>query len=98
MKHSLACTLRGAGLALALTSLGALAQAPLQGTQVPGYYRLTVGDYEVTALFDGYNDLSPKLLEGLSQARSAPCSPVARLKRRGCRPRSTLFWSIPVSN
>ncbi|BBP53121.1 MBL fold metallo-hydrolase [Pseudomonas sp. St386] len=69
MKHSLACTLRGAGLALALTSLGALAQAPLQGTQVPGYYRLTVGDYEVTALFDGYNDLSPKLLEGLSQSQ-----------------------------
>lgn len=67
MKHSLLCTLRGAGLALALTSVGALAQAPLQGTQAPGYYRLAVGDYEVTALFDGYNDLSPKLLEGLTQ-------------------------------
>lgn len=67
MKHALLYTLRGAGLALALTSLGALAQAPLQGTQAPGYYRLAVGDYEVTALFDGYNDLSPKLLEGLTQ-------------------------------
>ena len=69
MKHSLVCTLRAAALALALTSLGAQAQAPLQATQVPGYYRLAVGDYEVTALFDGYNDLSPKLLEGLSQGQ-----------------------------
>lgn len=34
--------------------------------QVPGYYRVAVGEYEVTALFDGYNDLSPTLLQGLS--------------------------------
>ncbi len=34
--------------------------------QVPGYFRQAVGDYEVTALFDGYNDLSPELLKGLS--------------------------------
>jgi hypothetical protein len=54
-------------LALALASAVAMAQAPLQGTQVPGYYRLAVGDYEVTALFDGYNDLSPKLLQGMTQ-------------------------------
>ncbi len=33
---------------------------------MPGYYRLAVGEYEVTALFDGYNDLSPALLHGLS--------------------------------
>ncbi|WP_277591359.1 MBL fold metallo-hydrolase [Pseudomonas chlororaphis] len=69
MTHSLLCTLRGAALALALTSLGAQAQAPVQGTQVPGYYRLAVGDYEVTALFDGYNDLSPKLLQGMTQGQ-----------------------------
>ncbi|WP_334597566.1 MBL fold metallo-hydrolase [Pseudomonas alvandae] len=67
MKRSLVRTLRGAGLALALASAVAMAQAPLQGTQVPGYYRLAVGDYEVTALFDGYNDLSPKLLQGMTQ-------------------------------
>jgi len=53
MKHSLVCTLRGFGLALVLTSAGAQAQAPIQANQVPGYYRLAVGDYEVTALFDG---------------------------------------------
>lgn len=43
------------------------ADAPAQmKQQVPGYYRLAVGEYEVTALFDGYNDLSPTLLQGLS--------------------------------
>jgi glyoxylase-like metal-dependent hydrolase (beta-lactamase superfamily II) len=68
MKQSRVCTLGGLGLALALMSGISLAQAPAQvNTQVPGYYRLAVGDYEVTALFDGYNDLSPKLLEGLTQ-------------------------------
>ncbi|VVM37086.1 hypothetical protein PS645_00077 [Pseudomonas fluorescens] len=60
--------MRAVGLAVALSSGVAAAQAPAQvGTQVPGYYRLAVGDYEVTALFDGYNDLSPKLLKGLTQ-------------------------------
>ncbi|WP_347911940.1 MBL fold metallo-hydrolase [Pseudomonas grandcourensis] len=69
MKHSLVCILRGFGLAFVLTSVGVQAQAPIQATQVPGYYRLAVGDYEVTALFDGYNDLSPKLLHGMSQSQ-----------------------------
>jgi glyoxylase-like metal-dependent hydrolase (beta-lactamase superfamily II) len=67
MKHSLVCAI---GLAVALASGISSAQAPAQvGTQVPGYFRLAVGDYEVTALFDGYNDLSPKLLKGLSQSQ-----------------------------
>jgi len=48
----------------------AMAQAPAQiHEQVPGYYRVAVGNYEVTALFDGYNDLSPGLLKGLSADR-----------------------------
>jgi glyoxylase-like metal-dependent hydrolase (beta-lactamase superfamily II) len=68
MKLSHVCMLGGLGLSLALMSGTSLAQAPAQvNTQVPGYYRLAVGDYEVTALFDGYNDLSPKLLDGLTQ-------------------------------
>lgn len=33
--------------------LGAQAKAPFAGTQAPGYYRLMVGDVEVTALSDG---------------------------------------------
>lgn len=57
--------------AIALSSLllisSAWADAPAQiAQQVPGYYRLAVGQYEVTSLFDGYNDLSPSLLKGLS--------------------------------
>lgn len=67
MIRSLLCAV---GLAVALASGIASAQAPAQvGSQAPGYYRLAVGDYEVTALFDGYNDLSPKLLKGLTQSQ-----------------------------
>lgn len=67
MQRSLMCAV---GLAVALASGMASAQASAQvGSQVPGYYRLAVGDYEVTALFDGYNDLSPTLLKGLTQSQ-----------------------------
>jgi glyoxylase-like metal-dependent hydrolase (beta-lactamase superfamily II) len=58
-----------AALTFALVTSSVMAQAPQQGTQVPGYFRLALGDYEVTALFDGYNDLSPKLLQGMSQSQ-----------------------------
>lgn len=57
------------GFALLVGVSGVMAQAPQVGTQAPGYFRLAVGDYEVTALFDGYNDLSPKLLQGLSESQ-----------------------------
>jgi glyoxylase-like metal-dependent hydrolase (beta-lactamase superfamily II) len=45
----------GAAMALALTLLFSSAQAgaPQQKTQTPGYYRLMLGDFEVTALCDG---------------------------------------------
>lgn len=66
MRSSLLSHARAIGLGLTLCSTFAAAQPPAQQkTQVPGYFRLAVGDYEVTALFDGYNDLSPKLLKGL---------------------------------
>jgi glyoxylase-like metal-dependent hydrolase (beta-lactamase superfamily II) len=58
-----------AALTFALVTSSAMAQAPQQGTQAPGYFRLALGEYEVTALFDGYNDLSPKLLQGMSQSQ-----------------------------
>jgi glyoxylase-like metal-dependent hydrolase (beta-lactamase superfamily II) len=55
-------------LGASLAPLAANATPPAQiKTQAPGYQRLAVGDYEVTALFDGYNDLGPTLLKGLSQ-------------------------------
>ncbi|GAA5166181.1 MBL fold metallo-hydrolase [Viridibacterium curvum] len=56
------------GLLTALFACGALAvnaaPTPVK-TQVPGYYRLAVGDFEVTALYDGYVDLDTKLLKGM---------------------------------
>ncbi len=45
----------GLGIALAVQ-----AAAPQQKTQVPGWYRTMVGDFEVTALYDGYVELDPR--------------------------------------
>lgn len=55
--------LLAAGLALATLSLHAA--PPAQKTQVPGYYRYASGDFEVTALYDGFVDLGTPLLKGL---------------------------------
>lgn len=48
-------------------SLTCFAGTPLVKTQVPGYYRLMVGDAEVTALYDGYIDLDAALLKNVSE-------------------------------
>src|SRR5208282_5422974 len=48
--------LRGIGALLAMTlllSATAQASAPQQKTQAPGYYRMMLGDSEITALSDG---------------------------------------------
>lgn len=45
----------------------AAAEAPQQKTQVPGYYRLMLGNFEVTALYDGAIDLDEKLLKNIQQ-------------------------------
>ncbi len=45
----------------------ALAEAPQQKTQVPGYYRLMLGQFEVTALYDGAIDLDANLLLNLDK-------------------------------
>lgn len=50
---------------LGLPSL-ARAQAPMAQTQVPGYYRMALGQFEVTALFDGAIELDAKLLKNAS--------------------------------
>lgn len=42
------------------------AEAPLQPTQVPGYYRAMVGAMQVTALHDGQIQLDAKLLKNAS--------------------------------
>jgi len=66
----LSATLLAAAMAIGLpaTATDARAQAPAQAptqlkTQVPGYYRMMVGQFEVTALYDGYIDLDPKILK-----------------------------------
>src|SRR6202166_4319413 len=45
----------------------ALAAAPQHHDQVPGFYRLTVGDLEVTALFDGTGVFDPHWLNGTKE-------------------------------
>src|SRR3977135_640001 len=42
----------------------ALAAAPQHHDQVPGFYRMKVGDLEVTALFDGTGVFDPHWLNG----------------------------------
>jgi len=69
---TLPCFLRRRRLAVSLSVVlalaGALAQAPAasappaqQKTQVPGYYRMMLGQFEVTALYDGHVDLDTKI-------------------------------------
>lgn len=54
-------------LSLLLATGFALAGAPQQKTQVPGYYRLMLGNFEVTALYDGAIDLDEKLLKNIAK-------------------------------
>ena len=56
-----------ASLLAALASFVAgptLAAAPQHHDQVPGFYRMKVGDLEVTALFDGHGVFDPHWLNG----------------------------------
>jgi glyoxylase-like metal-dependent hydrolase (beta-lactamase superfamily II) len=43
------------------------AEAPMQKTQSPGYYRMMLGQIEVTALFDGIVELDAALLQNISE-------------------------------
>ncbi|WP_340532876.1 MBL fold metallo-hydrolase [Escherichia coli] len=62
-------------LAIAMSLSGIVAGVPVftamaqpaaqQETQVPGYYRYQVGDAVVTAVYDGYINLSSTLLKGI---------------------------------
>lgn len=61
--------LAGSLLMLSFAST-AQAGAPQVKTQAPGFYRTMLGDFEVTALFDGTLDLEPKkLLTNTTQAQ-----------------------------
>jgi glyoxylase-like metal-dependent hydrolase (beta-lactamase superfamily II) len=67
MNNSVTRSLKQGGIAaLAVVSLlTQAAPAAKQQSQVPGYYRMNLGDFEVTALYDGYLDLDQALLRGI---------------------------------
>lgn len=77
----------GAALAGSAMGVGPLAAAqPQAGRQVPGIYRLGVGDIEVTAVLDGYVDLGIELFPNseaeevtrLQEAAFVPVGPSVR--------------------
>ena len=49
----------------------ALAAAPQHPDQAPGFYRLRIGDLEVTALWDGTSSFDPHWLQGQATAEGA---------------------------
>jgi len=60
------------GIAAAFVPVSTFAAAPMVHTQAPGYYRLMVGDVEVTALNDGTIDFPmDQLLIGISSEQIA---------------------------
>lgn len=65
-KHRILTLVAGLAAVL-LAGGGSLAGAPLQKTQAPGYYRMMLGDWEVTALSDGTFQMPvEKLLVGIT--------------------------------
>ncbi len=55
-------------LIVAVLAAPAIAQLPpVQTTQAPGFYHRAIGDFTVTAIYDGPSHLSPELLSGASQ-------------------------------
>lgn len=58
-----------AALAAALFAAPAFAAAPMAKTQAPGYFRMMLGDFEITAINDGTVDLPvDKLMQGETPA------------------------------
>ncbi|MEX0447020.1 MBL fold metallo-hydrolase [Xenorhabdus sp. SGI246] len=67
-KSCLAITLALAGvMATSTMSTASMKFAEQPANQVPGYYHYLVGDFTVTAVYDGHIDLSPALLKGLDE-------------------------------
>ena len=65
----LAMSLAAAGIVAVATPVSSHAATPAAvKTQVPGYYRMALGDFEVTALYDGYIELDSKLFKNATAA------------------------------
>ncbi|SOZ17606.1 putative metallo-beta-lactamase; putative exported protein [Cupriavidus taiwanensis] len=60
---AIAIAMGGTVLAAGAASAQTATPPAQQKTQVPGYYRMMIGQLEVTALYDGYIDLDPKLFK-----------------------------------
>lgn len=70
MRSTLAWTRWMVSGALVLLSSVALGSAPMHKTQAPGYYRVMLGDFEITALSDGTFSFNVKdLLTGITPAQ-----------------------------
>ena len=65
-RHALCAALVAGASLVALAPLANAAPVAKQQAQVPGFYRMALGEFEVTALYDGYVKLDPKLLKGAS--------------------------------
>ena len=80
LKSAIAVSLLGAGLAFAPAAslvATAYAAAPMAKTQAPGFYRMMLGDFEVTAISDGTVKLPMKDL----LTNTTPAKVDAALKR-----------------
>jgi glyoxylase-like metal-dependent hydrolase (beta-lactamase superfamily II) len=42
----------------------------IQKTQVPGYYRFMVGNYEIISIYDGYSDMPMDVYKGIDAAKA----------------------------
>jgi glyoxylase-like metal-dependent hydrolase (beta-lactamase superfamily II) len=76
MKYASIVTPVAAALAIAFAAAPAHAAAPLAGTNAPGFFRVMLGDFEVTAISDGTVDLPVDKL--LHQAPTATSKELAR--------------------
>lgn len=82
-------------LSLTLSGLAALpahAEAPQVGTQVPGYYRQMVGDFEVTSLYDGQIMIDAKLLQHTTPAQVQTL--LARMFRSNPTPTAVIAYLV----
>jgi len=68
---ALSIALAFGGIALSVAPVAASAAAPLLKTQAPGFYRVMLGDFEVTALSDGTVDLDVAKLLAEPPARTS---------------------------
>lgn len=60
--------LAGTALAVLFLSALALAEPPAQKmTQIPGVFRMALGSFEVTAVYDGFALIKPSLLKGVKE-------------------------------